>query len=65
MKDTITIKLPKEEWGTFWKALVVSGEPVSCIEDGNTYVITPNQANLLKEKGVNFEAVSFVYRSKV
>jgi len=49
-----TIKLPKEEWGAFWKALIASEEPISCIEDGATYLISHRQLNTLKKKGINF-----------
>lgn len=61
----IAIKVQKAEWGAFWKAMTSSGEPVSCIEDGATYLISQRQAEILKEKGINFEEVSLAHRSKV
>lgn len=54
----IAIKLKKGEWGDFWKALITSGEPVSCIEDGATYLISHRQLKLLTKKGINFEEVT-------
>jgi hypothetical protein len=65
VKETIAIKLQKEEWGDFWKALISSGEPVSCVEDGNTYLISRNQAMILQKKGIDFQEVSLAPRSKV
>ena len=58
----VAIKLPKGEWGNFWKALIACGEPVSCIEDGATYLISHRQLKILKQKGINFEEVSLAHR---
>ena len=54
-KETVAIKLQKGEWGDFWKAMISSGESVSCVEDGNTYLISRDQVRILSEKGINFQ----------
>lgn len=52
-----TIRIPAEQWGPVWRALVATG-PVSRISDEPVYLVSDEQLRLLRRKKLPFEIVS-------
>ena len=52
-----TIRIPDDQWGKVWRALVASG-PISCIGPEPIYVVSDRQVRLLRRKKLPFELVS-------
>src|SRR5437868_2242024 len=50
------VRIPEEQWGEVWRALVVSG-PVSCIGQEPTYLVSERQVRMLRRKKLPFEVV--------
>jgi len=50
------IRIPNEQWGKVWRALVASG-PISCIGPERIYLISDRQVRLLRRKKLPFEIV--------
>ena len=51
-----TIRIPPEQWGPVWRALVATG-PVSRISDEPVYLVSDEQLRLLRWKKLPFEIV--------
>jgi hypothetical protein len=49
-----TIRIPPEQWGQVWRALVAAG-PVSRVSAEPVYVVTDEQLRLLRRKKLRFE----------
>jgi hypothetical protein len=52
----VTIKIPRDQWGPVWRALVAAG-PVSRVSEETLYLVTEDQLRLLKRKKLPFEVV--------
>ena len=50
------IRIPDEQWGKVWRALVASG-PISCIGPEPIYLVSDRQVHLLRRKNLPFEIV--------
>ncbi len=50
------IRIPSENWGQVWRALVASG-PISRISDEPVYVVTEQQLRVLRRKKLPFEVL--------
>jgi hypothetical protein len=50
------IRIPDEQWGPVWRALVASG-PISCIGPEPIYLVSDRQVRLLRRKNLPFEIV--------
>jgi hypothetical protein len=50
------IRIPEEQWGKVWRALVASG-PTSCIGPERIYLVTEHQVQMLRRKKLPFEIV--------
>jgi hypothetical protein len=51
-----TIRIPPDEWGRVWRALVASG-PISRISQEPIYVVSDRQVRLLRRKKLPFELI--------
>ena len=49
-------RIPDEQWGQVWRALVASG-PISCIGPEPIYLVSDRQVRLLRRKNLPFEIV--------
>jgi hypothetical protein len=52
-----TIRIPQEQWGKVWRALVASG-PVARVSQEPVYQVSEEQLRLLRRKKLPFELVS-------
>ena len=52
----ITIRLPKQEWGKAWRAMIEVA-PVRLIADDPLYEVLPAHLELLDARGLNYEVV--------
>jgi hypothetical protein len=51
------IRIPEDEWGKVWHALVASG-PIACVgPEPPVYVVSERQLRLLRRKKLPFEIV--------
>ena len=50
------IRIPEQQWGKVWRALVASG-PISCIGPERIYLVSDRQVRLLRRKKLPFEIV--------
>jgi hypothetical protein len=48
------IRIPTDNWGQVWRALVSSG-PVSRVSADHEYIVTDQQLRLLRRKKLPFE----------
>ena len=53
----VTIRIPKDDWGRVWRALVAAG-PVSRVSEEPVYLVTDRQLQLLRRKKLPFEVVT-------
>jgi len=51
-----TIRIPADQWGKVWRALIASG-PVSRISREHVYLVSDEQVRLLRRKKLPFEIV--------
>jgi hypothetical protein len=54
--DVVTIRIPRDQWGPVWQALVAAG-PVSRVSEEPIYLVTQSQVRLLQRKKLPFEIV--------
>jgi hypothetical protein len=52
----VTIRIPRDQWGPVWQALVAAG-PVSRVSEEPIYLVTDSQLRLLQRKKLPFEIV--------
>lgn len=52
----ITIRLPKQQWGKAWRAMIEVA-PVRLIGSDPVYEVLPAHLELLKERGFSYELV--------
>jgi hypothetical protein len=50
------IRIPADQWGTIWRALVASG-PISRLGEEPVYLVSDEQVRLLQKKKLPFEVV--------
>ena len=50
------IRIPDEQWGKVWRALVASG-PISCVGPPPVYLVSDQQVRMLRRKKLPFEIV--------
>jgi hypothetical protein len=48
------IRIPIENWGPIWRALVAAG-PVTRVSEEPIYLVTDRQLRLLRKKKMSFE----------
>jgi hypothetical protein len=53
-----TIRIPPDQWGRVWRALVASG-PISRVSQEPIYVVSDQQVRLLRRKQLPFELIPF------
>jgi len=53
-----SIRIPADQWGRVWRALVASG-PISRISEEPMYLVSDRQVRLLRRKNLPFERVVF------
>ncbi|MBM4070927.1 MAG: hypothetical protein FJ271_18555 [Planctomycetes bacterium] len=53
----VTIRVPPEQWGVVWRALVAAG-PVSRVSQEPIYVVSERQVEMLRRKKLPFEIIS-------
>ena len=53
----VTIRIPREHWGSVWRVLVASG-PVSRINEETEYLVSDEQVRILRRKKLPFEVVA-------
>ncbi|HEY1375831.1 MAG TPA: hypothetical protein VGF55_03520 [Gemmataceae bacterium] len=51
------IRIPTENWGPVWRALVATG-PVSRVSDQPVYLVTDHQLRMLRAKKLAFELLA-------
>jgi hypothetical protein len=51
------IRIPDDQWGKVWRALVASG-PLSCIGPEPVYLVSERQVRMLRRKNLPFEIVA-------
>ena len=51
------IKIPAENWGPVWRALVAAG-PISRVSEEPVYIVSDDQLHLLRRKKLPFELLS-------
>lgn len=52
----VTIRIPRDQWGPVWRALVAAG-PISRVSEELIYLVTDSQLRLLRRKNLPFEVV--------
>jgi hypothetical protein len=50
------IRIPVDQWGKVWRALIASG-PISCVGPDQIYLVSDRQVQMLRRKKLPFEAV--------
>jgi hypothetical protein len=52
-----TIRIPQDDWGKVWRALVASG-PISRVSQEPVYQVSAEQLQLLRRRKLPFELVA-------
>jgi hypothetical protein len=51
-----TIRIPQEQWGKVWRALIAAG-PISRLSQEPMYLVSDRQVRLLRRKKLPFDLV--------
>ena len=52
----LAIRIPDEQWGKVWRALVASG-PISCVSPERVYLISERQVRMLRRRKLPFVCI--------
>jgi hypothetical protein len=53
----IAIRIPKQQWGKAWRAMIEIG-PVRLISGDPIYEVLPGHLELLNDRGISYELVT-------